>query len=214
MELEDSGVLCGLPFQSLGTAAYEAVNDLTIGCDALGSFCDPIFTTPVCGATNVCYVAVLIASIVLFITRQVAEVAYLSLYAAYDDGTVSPSELYDGVLASEATLDNLLPFIGWNVESLGTINVNMIQQHMQMTTVLAEQHEALEIRLNTYMMCMTNHLGISMLKMTYPSAKVEGLSSECLETLGLEGDGRRRRLRALEEVEEGEDVPSQAPSTS
>ena len=53
-----------------------------------------------------------------------------------------------------------------------------------------------------------------MLKMTYPSAKVEGLSSECLETLGLEGDGRRRRLRALEEVEEGGDVPSQAPSTS
>ena len=49
--------------------------------------------------------------------------------------------------------------------------------------------------------------------MTYPGAKVEGLSSDCLETLGLEGDGRRR-LRALEEVEEGGDVPSQAPSMS
>ena len=53
-----------------------------------------------------------------------------------------------------------------------------------------------------------------MLKMTYPSAKVEGLSSECLETLGLEGDGRRQLLRALEEGEGGGEVPSQAPSMS
>ena len=111
----------------------------------------------------------------------------------------------------------------WAVDALGVMNQNIVRQHTtmrdelqnrheQMEKALQKRHTNLEINLNTYMMCMTNHLGISMLKMTYPSAKVEGLSSECLETLGL--DGRRRRLRALEEVEEGGDVPSQAPSTS
>ena len=132
-----------------------------------------------------------------------------SFQYAYQDATISDAQVYDAYLFSKANYENSMTLYPWVVDSFGIVNRNMIQQHMQMTTVLAEQHEALEIRLNTYMMCMTNHLGISMLQINYPDAKIDGLSRECRITLGLIDN---RRLRALEEV--SETAPSQAPSSS
>ena len=81
-----------------------------------------------------------------------------------------------------------------------------------MEKALQQRHLNMEVNLNTYMMCMTNHLGISMLKMIYPEARVDGLSRECLITLGLGGDRRRRLLRSLEEVDENEEEEEEVPT--
>ena len=133
-----------------------------------------------------------------------------SFQYAYQDATISDAQVYDAYLFSKANYENSMTLYPWVVDSFGIVNRNMIQQHMQMTTVLAEQHEALEIRLNTYMMCMTNHLGISMLQINYPDATIDGLSRECKKTLGLiDKDEQRRSL-----VEVSETAPSQAPSSS
>ena len=159
-----------------------------------------------------CWIALFLSTIQTFVVWLDLAEALQILQYAYQDATISDAQVYDAYLFSKANYENSMTLYPWVVDSFGIVNRNMIQQHMQMTTVLAEQHEALEIRLNTYMMCMTNHLGISMLEINYPDAAIDGLSLKCKKTLGLVRvfkDGHRRSL-----VEVSETAPSQAPSSS
>ena len=180
------------------------------------------------GAPNIahviCWAIQLVVTIILFVVWIALDVAYDIFRYSYEDAIISDSQVLDTHIAATDTFDNLKIFMDWTVDALGVTNQNVVgqhtamrdelqQRHLDMEKALQQRHLDMEVNLNTYMMCMTNHLGISMLKMIYPEARVDGLSSDCLETLGLEGDGRRR-LRALEEVEEGGEVPSQAPSMS
>jgi len=205
-------------------AEFELANEIgAIICDIMPSQIALGAPNP---AYNICWAVHLTLTIINFVIWRALDIN-LDIYRYfYEDTTISDSQLLDTHIAATDTFAYTKVFMPWAVDALGVMNQNIVRQHTtmrdelqkrheQMEKALQKRHATMEINLNIYMMCMTNHLGISMLKMTYPSAKVEGLSSDCLETLGLEGDGRRR-LRALEEVEGGGDVPvpSQAPSSS
>ena len=205
-------------------AEFELANEIgAIICDIMPSQIAVGAPNP---GYNICWAVHLTLTIINFVIWRALDIN-LDIYRYfYEDVTISDSDVLDTHIAATDTFAYTKVFMPWAVDALGVMNQNIVRQHTtmrdelqkrheQMEKALQKRHTQMEINLSTYMMCMTNHLGISMLKMTYPGAKVEGLSSDCLETLGLEGDGRRR-LRALEEVEEGGEVPvpSQAPSTS
>ena len=214
--------------RDLEQASKKAANVYAFAVEAGGLLCDALPDNAALGVPFIgeisCWVALLVTTVILFIVSETLEIVFDKFQYSYEDATIGDAQVYDGYIASTDTLDNLKIFMDWTVDALGITNQNGIRQHtamrdelqqrhLDMEKALQQRHLDMEVNLNTYMMCMTNHLGISMLKMIYPEARVDGLSSDCLETLGLEGDGRRR-LRALEEVEEGGEVPSQAPSMS
>ena len=217
-----------LTLRALEQAAKRTQSAFELATDTGGIICntinDSIGPSGVNPAEVACWVALLVVTTIGFVIELILDIAYDIFRYSYEDVTISDSDVLDTHIAATDTFAYTKVFMPWAVDALGVMNQNIVRQHTtmrdelqkrheQMEKALQKRHATIEVNLNTYMMCMTNHLGISMLKMTYPGAKVEGLSSDCLETLGLEGDGRRR-LRALEEVEEGGDVPSQAPSMS
>ena len=214
--------------RDLEQASKKTANKYALASEAGAIICDALpdsvgLGVPFVGEIS-CWVAHLVIVMILYIAFEVLETVFDIFQYSYDDATIGDAQVYDGYIASTDTLDNLKIFMDWTVDALGVTNQNVVgqhtamrdelqQRHLDMEKALQQRHLDMEINLNTYMMCMTNHLGISMLKMIYPEAQVDGLTADCMETLGLGGDGRRR-LRALEEVEEGGEVPSQAPSMS
>ncbi|KAL7552860.1 hypothetical protein ACHAWF_016105 [Thalassiosira exigua] len=86
---------------------------------------------------------------------------------------------------------NLLQsFNKWMYESVGSVNVNMVEQHTQMRKELQKRHEDITNDVNQYTTCMANHLGVQMYK-AFPKAETDPLSSTCVKVLGLDSDRRR-----------------------
>lgn len=100
-----------------------------------------------------CKFANLIPMIISFIIWQIAETAYTAIRYMYEDATASAEQEYNGYIASVATYDELKNYMPWSVEALGVMNVNMVEQHIEMTKVLQKRHTQMEININTYNMC-------------------------------------------------------------
>jgi len=98
---------------------------------------------------------------------------------------------------TKKTHDNLISHDKWVTDSLGKINKNIMTQHTQMRGELQDRHQDITNDVNQHTTCMSNYLGIQIIKAL--GGKVKKLSPKCSRLLGVSG---RRRLN--EEDNEGE----------
>ena len=109
-------------------------------------------------AATACYAAVLIASIAAIVAYEGSKRELDLLDDQYDAMTVSQSQLQDGILASEANLENSIIFYEWATDTLTKMNQNVISQNNAMAELLQDRHYAMETRLNSYLSCSKSML--------------------------------------------------------
>ena len=131
------------PWVSYTVAGFSIPNVIAIGT--------AIFATA-------CYAAVLIASIAAIVAYEGSKRELDLLDDQYDEMTVSQSQLQDGILASEANLENSIIFYEWATDTLTKMNQNVISQNNAMANLLQGRHYAMETRLNSYLSCSKSML--------------------------------------------------------
>ena len=131
------------PWLSYTVAPFSIPNVIAIGT--------AIFATA-------CYAAVLIASIAAIVAYEGSKRELDLLDDQYDEMTVSQSQLQDGILASEANLENSIIFYEWATDTLTKMNQNVISQNNAMAELLQDRHYAMETRLNSYLSCSKSML--------------------------------------------------------